>query len=307
MTYLISVLSQHLVPNYLLAKELEGKYDQHILITSSSFQKRGIVSTFVSALNLQETAVRELLISEDNLEEAQNALTEASFGKDDKYIVNITGGTKIMSIALFQHFFKYDAELYYVPFGSENKLQELRSGSTQPIKYRMNIKEYLSLYGLDYKAKETRYFETDSAADKFEKYVFNRIKNEKRLSEEKLQIARGVEIYRDKNQKQNDNEIDVMWIEDNQLSIAECKTSLNKPIGYNIKIKRELYLDEILYKLAAIAKDFGIAVKSYVMIRSGLPSDFNNNRLESIEKRMRILGIRKILSQKELQTNKLDI
>jgi hypothetical protein len=32
MTHLVSLISEHLLPNYLLAKEMEGKYDRHVLI-----------------------------------------------------------------------------------------------------------------------------------------------------------------------------------------------------------------------------------------------------------------------------------
>ena len=166
-----------------------------------------------------------------------------------------------MSIAVFQHFYKYQADYFYVPIGM-NKIENVRTGKDLPLNYRVNIVEYLSLYGLYIETSETRYLDDDSQGEEFEKYVFNRIKYEKRLSPERMQIARGVKIFRNRNEKLNDNEIDVMWTEDNQLYVAECKVSLFKPkaLGSN---KRPInnppeYLEEIMYKLSAISKDFGL-------------------------------------------------
>ena len=63
------------------------------------------------------------------------------------------------------------------------------------------------------------------------------------------------------------------------------------------------YLDEIMYKLSAISKDFGLQVNPYIFIKHGLePKIFNKDRLKSIEKRMKILGIKGILNEIELSS-----
>jgi hypothetical protein len=236
---------------------------------------------------------------------ARQKLQKENFSRKNKYFVNLTGGTKIMSIAVFQHFYKYQADYFYVPIGM-NKIENVRTGKDLPLNYRVNIVEYLSLYGLYIETSETRYLDDDSQGEEFEKYVFNRIKYEKRLSPERMQIARGVKIFRNRNEKLNDNEIDVMWTEDNQLYVAECKVSLFKPkaLGSN---KRPInnppeYLEEIMYKLSAISKDFGLRVNPYIFIKLGLPpKHFNKDRKKAVEKRMKILGIKGIISEQELK------
>ena len=55
-----------------------------------------------------------------------------------------------------------------------------------------------------------------------------------------------------------------------------------------------------MYKLSAISKDFGLRVNPYIFIKLGLPSKyFNDDRKKAVEKRMKILGIKGILSEKE--------
>ncbi len=311
MTHLISLLSEHLLPNFLVAKEYERQYDAHIFITTQRMGEKGMTSRYCNALGIDEKEVRIVVISEEDLSNARQKLQNENFCREDKYIVNLTGGTKIMSIAVYQHFFKYRADYFYVPIAT-NKIENVRTGEDLPITYQVNISEYLSLYGLYIETSETEYRHDDDQGEEFEKYVFNRIKNDKRLSPEKKQIARGVKLFRDRNEKDNDNEIDVMWIENNQLFVSECKTSLFKPKeigsdGRPIQNPPE-YLEEIMYKLSAISKDFGLRVNPYIFIKKGLPRKFfNEKRKKAVEKRMKILGIKGIYSEKDLKQKELKI
>lgn len=311
MTHLISLLSEHLLPNFLVAKEYEGQYDSHIFITTQRMGEKGMTSRYCYALGVDKKDVRIVVLSEEDLPDAREKLQNENFSRDDKYLVNLTGGTKIMSIAVFQHFYKYNADYFYVPIAT-NKIENVRTGENLPLTYQANIEEYLSLYGLYIETSETEYRFDDNQGEEFEKYVFNRIKSEKRLSPEKMQIARGVKIFRDKTEKLNDNEIDVMWMENNQLCVGECKTSLFKPkeIGSDnrpIQNPPE-YLEEIMYKLAAISKDFGLRVNPYIFIKYGLPRKFFNEvRMKAVEKRMKILGIKGIYSERDLKQKELEI
>ncbi len=311
MTCLISLLSEHLLPNFLLAKEFEGRYDSHILVTTRRMGDMGMTSRYCNALGIDKKDIKIIVISEEDLPDAREKLQNENFSKEDKYLVNLTGGTKIMAIALFQHFYKHPVDYFYVPIAT-NKIENVRTGENLSLNYRVNISEYLSLYGLYFETSDTRYRDDDNRGEEFEKYVFNRIKNEKQLSPENMQIARGVKIFRDKNDKHNDNEIDVMWTENNELYVGECKVSLFKPKeldSENRPIQNPAeYLEEIMYKLAAISKDFGLRVNPYIFIKKGLQRKyFGDKKKKAIERRMKILGIKGILSEKELKQNELKI
>lgn len=304
MTYLISLLSEHLLPNFLLAKEFSGKYDRHIFITTRKMVDDNMTSRLCNVLEIEQQLVKVIVVSENDLPDAQQKLENEIFNRDDRYLINLTGGTKIMAIAVFQHFFKFDAEYFYVPIET-NKIENVRTGENLPLNYRLNVLEYLSLYGLHIEANSSSDKSNEKAGEKFEKFVFNCIKDKKRLSPEKMQIAQGVKIYRNYDEKLNDNEIDVMWTEENQLYVSECKVSLWKPKERDsnnrlISNPRD-YLDEIMYKLSAISKDFGLRVNPYIFIKHGLdPKIFNGDSLKSVEKRMKILGIKGIFNEREL-------
>jgi hypothetical protein len=297
MTTLISLLSEHLLPNYLLAKELAGQYDRHVFITTQRMGEQGMTARFCNALKIDEQEVQIIAVSEDDLPDARAKLDKCNFSKDDRYIVNLTGGTKIMSIAAFQNFFKYDALYYYVPIGV-NRIENVRTGEDFPLNYRVNVEEYLSLYGLTFTAENANRIQDTKGAE-FEAYITNRIKSEKGVKNG--HIYRGVKVFRE-NEKANDNELDVMWTADNQIFVGECKVSLRRPL-----IKPDEYLNEIMYKLAAVSKEFGLRVNPYIFIKNGLsPKKFNDTRKSAIARRMKILGIKGLIGSEELKQEQLN-
>ncbi|MDR0833451.1 MAG: DUF1887 family protein [Candidatus Symbiothrix sp.] len=303
-THLVSLISEHLLPNFLLAKEMEGKFDRHIFITTARMGE-SMTARFCNALKIDKKDIQIVIVSEDDLPDARKKLNKCNFSKDDGYIINLTGGTKIMSIAIFQHFFKYEAEYYYIPIGI-NKIENVRTGEDVPLNYRINVEEYLSLYGLHFKLKATKYETGNNPGERFEKYIFNRIKNDKCLNDE--HIKRGVEIFRDNEQKTNDNEIDVVWTIDNQIFVGECKVSLSPPTGRVTRANPVNYLDQIMYKLSAISKDFGLRVNPYIFIKTPLkPTVFNADRMKAIAKRLQILGIKGLLTGNDFKQQKLKI
>jgi hypothetical protein len=227
-------------------------------------------------------------------------------------MVNLTCGTKIMSIGVFTHFITYkgNADFYYIPI-EVNKIETVLTGQDLPLNYRVNVEEYLALYGLSFTNETVSKREVaDNKSANFEVYICNRLRTELGIRDK--YIFRGVKLYRQDSKQLNDNEIDVMWMAENQIFVGECKLSLmkamyldkdKKPVGNPVE-----YLDEIMYKLAAISKDFGLRVNSYIFTKHRFDTKtFNESRMNSIKKRMKILGIKGLLGAEELKNNKLNI
>jgi hypothetical protein len=300
--HLVSLISEHLLPNYLLAKEMEGKYDQHIFITTARMGEKSMTARFCNALKIDKKEVKIIIVSEDDLSDAMEKLKCENFSKGDQFIVNITGGTKVMSIATFTHFGNYNADFYYIPI-EVNKIENVKTGKDLPLLYRVNVEEYLSLYGLRFEADNTKAI---NIGQEFEEYVCSRIIFEKDLK--KGFVHRGVKLFRDVSEQMNDNEIDVVWTADNQLFVGECKVSLTPPTGKETRANPVEYLDQIMYKLAAISKDFGLRVNPYIFIKSELNSKtFNSDRMKAITKRLRLLSIKGLLTANEFKQQKLKI
>lgn len=328
MKILISILSDYLQPNFLLIKELENQYDSLIFITTEDMEKETKKKSLwlEKALCIKENSVHRIPVVEDDFDGIKSCLANENFSSEDDYILNLTGGTKIIPLAVYE-FFKdgFHSKFYYVPIG-KNVIKDLLSDNEIPLNYRMNLQEYLTLNSLRYECDNSLIYDEDFTNDLFERfrkvkfnrykvkeiresqnlpdstdkryyggiwfeeYCYTRLKREENLPDDA--ICKSAKIFRDKSE-QNDNEIDIMFVKDNKLYVFECKVGMT---GYGSTPKETI--EQYMYKLAAIAKDFGLRVESYILTLHKIynnPNNFSPEALENIEKRISILGIKKLL------------
>lgn len=316
MKILISILSKYLQPNFLLIKEMSGKYDKLIFVTTDFTDKNNKTSHLCKALGISENEVGIISLKnkEDNYREIVDILEIQNFSKQNEYILNLTGGTKIIPIAIFEFFMNngYNADFFYVPEG-KNVVKNISSGDETKLSYKLNLKEYFALQGLQFQTQYADYsnyispdrifqmiksfgynkrremipnyygannlgrYDIQRILEKytkktqrfnlsipeslkkylcgewFEEYCFNKLKKEFNLKDDS--ITKGARIFKE-NPDEHNNEVDVMFIKDNQLYFFECKV-INKDWDSS-------KLDPYLYKLAAITKNYGLIVNSYL-------------------------------------------
>lgn len=334
-TILVSLISKHSMPNFLFIKEMEGRYDELLFIKTPEVDKDNRGYQLQKALGKDDENIVNISVDGNDYHKTITILEDGNFSKDNMYIVNLTGGTKIMCLAVHDYFLQHNSTFYYVPIG-KNSYNNLSDGSWTPIHYRTSLKEYFALYGIKYtcnnmltytkgqtretfnKLKQRKFWlpnkfihaneegAWETPEDKryyaggwFEEYTFSRIKDQYKLRDE--DIALSLKIYGNKAKSTNDNELDVAFVLDNALYVVECKVTMN---GYKAGASKTI--ETYLYKLAAISNNYGLAVNPYLFTIhdfSKLPSGVKHN----LEKRCKILGIRGIIGQEELLKDKLEL
>ena len=330
---IVSILSEHLIPNLIFIREMEGTYSDLLFITTPLMEQRRSGIHLEIALGLKPESVRRVVVPNDSYRTILRELEAADLPEGQEYLVNITGGTKMMSLAVVRYFDRYPSHLVYVPLGT-NVYYDLSSEEPYAITYRVTLEEYLTLYGLSYEydnslihgqhkpfsifdymrrkdfviprhythANENDWLEPTErrymAGEWLEEYTYLRIKKDFHLRDE--DIAKSVKIYRD-DPTHNDNELDVTFVRDNALYVIECKVTM---YGYGKKPKE--MVEEYLYKLAAISKDFGLRVNSYLFTLHKM-REMPPETQENIKKRMRILGIRGIVDGQKLTDKIIDL
>lgn len=321
---IVSILSDHLLPNFLFIKEMEGQYSDLLFVSTPQMEMQEKAMHLEVALGRKEGSVRRIVVANDNYKEILDALRAEQLSGSVEYVVNITGGTKTMSLAVHEYFCQFNASFVYVPIG-KNSYYDFSTDQTHSLDYRVSLNEYFTLYGLAYDydndlicdaqrpfnlfneqkmsnfylTKELRYAQKAPrpelrrylGGEWFEEYVYLRIKRDFKLRDE--DIAKSVKICR-LSSTSNDNELDVVFVKDNALYVIECKVSMT---GYGKEPKS--VVDEYLYKLAAISKDFGLRVNSYIFTLHQMWR-FAKATQENMSKRMRILGIRDIIDGPKL-------
>lgn len=321
---IVSILSDHLLPNFLFIKEMEGQYSDLLFVSTPQMEMQEKAMHLEVALGRKEGSVRRIVVANDNYKEILDALRAEQLSDSVEYVVNITGGTKTMSLAVHEYFCKLNASFVYVPIG-KNSYYDFSTDQTHSLDYRVSLNEYFTLYGLAYdydnglicgaqrpfklfdEQKMSNFYLTEElryaqkaplpelrrylGGEWFEEYTYLRIKRDFKLRDE--DIAKSVKICR-LSSTSNDNELDVVFVKDNALYVIECKVSMT---GYGKEPKS--VVDEYLYKLAAISKDFGLRVNSYIFTLHQMWR-FSKATQENMSKRMRILGIRDIIDGPKL-------
>lgn len=321
---IVSILSDHLLPNFLFLKEMEGQYSDLLFVSTPQMEMQEKAMHLEVALGRKEGSVRRIVVANDNYKEILDALRAEQLSGSVEYVVNITGGTKTMSLAVHEYFCQFNASFVYVPIG-KNSYYDFSTDQTHSLDYRVSLNEYFTLYGLAYdydndlicdaqrpfnlfnEQKMSNFYLTEElryaqkaprpelrrylGGEWFEEYVYLRIKRDFKLRDE--DIAKSVKICR-LSSTSNDNELDVVFVKDNALYVIECKVSMT---GYGKEPKS--VVDEYLYKLAAISKDFGLRVNSYIFTLHQMWR-FAKATQENMNKRMRILGIRDIIDGPKL-------
>lgn len=309
---IVSVVSEQTIPNVLFIKEFLSQATCCLFLTTVGMERKRKTDAIVRAAEIGKEKVKILRIEEDQVKKILDVLdgygTEGHL--NEIYLVNLTGGTKLMSLAVYEYFGKLNSIFYYLPIG-KNQIIELDSQFNQTIftvQTRLNLHEYLVANGITYSQKEAfsysypqtkqifgAYQKTGFRFDEFpvelaqklskyeerpenvagtwfEEFIFYRIKSELKLSDD--DIANSVKIYKDKEDPYNDNEFDIMFVRGNELYVIECKVNLTTG---NTKQKLEV----ALYKLGAISKNFGLRTSSYIFTLSNLHNHYGkfNSRL----------------------------
>lgn len=178
---LVSLVSDQTIPNVLLARELND-IEFYIFVSTKKMEEKNRSNHTIEALELKDNQYQKIIVQEDSLTDIDEKLKKECKNSDSTYFVNLTGGTKIMSIGLFNYFKELDSTIYYMP-GGKNIYRQIYpeiENKENIINYRTSLKEYLMSYGISISKKsynrKNDLLKSNEYTKKFmEKYLSNDI------------------------------------------------------------------------------------------------------------------------------------
>ncbi|MEN8139510.1 MAG: DUF1887 family CARF protein [Bacteroidota bacterium] len=322
---LVSLVGNQAINNIRFIKEFKQSTDVFVFISTTEMEAENKTTAILNALDIAGEKVKKVIVSSYKFDEIEDALNKTNFSQNDDYLINITGGTKPMSIGVITHFLKYTkAKMFYVPIGEGTYRQvhpRIEKPETGFEKYT-TLKEYLESYNLKVIEKESRVSRNIRHAEDlmkdfisyngdvnkiekirkasgmsfpedrsyysgrwFEEYVFSKIKGKFKLNEN--QIAYGVQLLNDKAK----NEYDAVFIYNDTIYIVECKAYFGKS---NLREK----VGKDLYKLGALDDDFGLKATSIYITTADIKG-YNQNENNSLQNRADALKV-KFFQQEDL-------
>lgn len=150
---LISLVSQQRVPNVLAIMDsfFEG-VDQYMFISTDEMEKGGVVQHMLTATGIASDKCRKIVVEADSWQDIHHELGQANLDVSHEYYLNLTGGTKVMSLAVFSFFNqqKWQVSYFYFPI-KKNVIQQIlldQDSIETPITFEIGVTEYLQSYGL---------------------------------------------------------------------------------------------------------------------------------------------------------------
>jgi len=154
-TILISLVSEQTIPNILAIHHF--KPDELLFITTDEMQKKRKIEAIINTLRElrlnYEGKSNILVVQEDSILDCHRKIDKWIENREDsEFVVNLTGGTKIMSIAAYEYFKDYSSKMIYIPIPKNEFIipfPKKSPGKPTELTLRLSVIQYLTAYGLD--------------------------------------------------------------------------------------------------------------------------------------------------------------
>ncbi|MCS6795324.1 MAG: DUF1887 family CARF protein [Raineya sp.] len=144
----VLAISDQTVQNVQFVKEFADKIEHYWFVTTEKMEKKGCSDWICKTLQLKENLITKILVDEFSLPDIQEKLQTHYQESSQNYLVNITGGTKLMSLAIHEFFkIKPNATIYYLT-GEDNQILTLSQNGKKTLQSRLSLEEYLNSYGI---------------------------------------------------------------------------------------------------------------------------------------------------------------
>lgn len=156
MKKLLCLLSDQPIANLLSVHQF--KPDFLVLLETPGMRRKNCAENFIAALiagglDYSQRVQRLTLLEEDSIPAMRECLSALPVAAEDDWIVNLTGGTKTMSMGAYSFFhsvpFKsaMEPQLIYMNAAKPDSFSLLDSAQSVPCSYTFNIDEFLAAYG----------------------------------------------------------------------------------------------------------------------------------------------------------------
>lgn len=281
-TLLVSLVSDQTIPNVQLIKEFKKISTDYLFVTTAGMEKKGARCWVENACNIKGEIIK---VNEYSFADINEKLQSCNLGRFDKVVVNLTGGTKIMTMVAEEFFKSIGADIFYVTGKNNEYIRIFPKGTENVLAFeqKLTVADYLTAYGFTFQEPKPAMFSIDVAKPIVELYS----------SDERIQAnidaIRFINIQRSKEKGVKTEDLckvesflkEIQFpLQNDQLTAEEVKYLsgewLEEYVG--LKIKGELNLsDDEIFIGTNISKEVGNSrEKNNVRLLLGDDADLKN-------------------------------
>jgi len=258
---LVSLVSEQVIPNVLFIEEMKRRKTDvrmYLFVSTELMENKGKTGCIISGSHIGKSKTKTIKVVEDSIEDINCNLMKFSeeLSDEDDVIVNLTGGTKIMSIGVYNFFKEMGANIYYLPIGKNICKRMSPSSYLYQLNFRISLKEYLTSYGIKIisddensilKTNEyTKGFFRDFLDNKFDMVgkLEGTINKNGLIDEEVKLFLKEINFGAEENEQLEVDEIKYLalggWLEEYTYNLIKEKLQLDEnEIGLNIQISHK--------------------------------------------------------------------
>lgn len=169
---LVSLISDQTMPNVQIIKEL-NKVTDYLFISTESMEKKNVCSWIEDVCSIEKR--QKLIVNQFSLDDIKIKLSDIDFSVYNKIHVNLTGGTKLMTIAVNDFFNAncHDNIVFYYVTGKANEYISYSTDGnicSKVFKQNISLSDYLMSYGFEYERGAASEYSLDVATNIFNFY-----------------------------------------------------------------------------------------------------------------------------------------
>lgn len=150
----VCLVSDQTIPNILGIYHF--KPDTVFFITTKEMEKKEKTAAIVDTLKSMgldfEGRYKKIIVAEDSILDCHRKIDESVQDvQEPEFSVNLTNGTKIMSIAAYDYFKDYGSKMIYIPINKNEFISPFpKKAHVKPetLDLRLTVSQYLTAYGL---------------------------------------------------------------------------------------------------------------------------------------------------------------
>lgn len=239
MKTIVSLVSDQTIPNLELINEFRHQADEFWFFHSSRTKEQ--VEWIIKAAKLEENQCQRFEIDPYDTLAINQKLNKIDFGDRD-FILNITGGTKIWIMILFERFMKLNAEIYYLTGHgcTTYKMHPLKGKLQFRLQKPLTLHEYLTANGFGFKPSKPLH-DLELAERNFQLWI----NDNEGLVEKAFKVF---QYLRNKNVKQIGlKDLEISWEASDYLSRIAYPTKNERLVRDEIKYLSGEWLEEWVY------------------------------------------------------------
>ena len=328
MTTLISLLSDQTLPNVLFIEAVKTNIDAYIFINTQRMEREQKMDVIIKTCQLKPSQCSALIVDPEQYDATIETLRKESWSSDSRFLIHITGGTKMMALAVKDFFQNHPhAEVYYIPIG-QSKGYALTPNLQHIDLPQITLQQYLAAYGYsyihsnrpelshptahqlfekvlkkghpakvdaiinsvkkDYQGEHKKWY----SGEWFEEWLYEKCKTLLNLPEENIAMKVKIKNHKSETPSESDNEFDVLFVKNNKLFIIEAK------VYSRMKLPAGLIINP-MYKIASQQTFLGLHAHSIVAIL--FPLWRNPQRAQRINDLKRVLRIHQVWDLNDLK------